>query len=64
MPGEHRPDDAVIDDDEALDAWWKQFCRDQDRKAGRKGDSRLSLLPGPANDPAAHVPTWGGATGG
>ena len=44
LPPSDRPSDDIIEDDEALDRWYKAYVRRMASQAGGKGDSRYSLL--------------------
>jgi hypothetical protein len=53
LPSYERPDDALIDDDEKLDAWFERWTRDKEREvaraygktAGAKQKGDLSRIP-------------------
>jgi hypothetical protein len=38
-----RPDDAVIEDDVALDKWYRNYVRDQAIKSGKRVDQTMLL---------------------
>jgi hypothetical protein len=54
MPSD-RPDDAVIEDDAALDKWYKEYSREQAIKYGKKTS---------ASSAPVQVPQFKGSTGG
>jgi len=39
-----RPTDEIIEDDEALDAWYQSYLREQAIKAGRKTDRSMEQM--------------------
>lgn len=58
LPAEFRPDDRLLENDEALDRWYERFQADQARKgSGTKGKASYDLMAGPGGS-ADSIPQY------